>query len=107
MADIDLKKLSTLLDEKTKPLHGELARTTTELRTLKLNDLKTEIALHKISQDLARLDSNIETLSEKADCLLTDVNQLQDEMKASWDKITIVAEKNKREIDEVKEHLGL
>lgn len=87
MDDKAFKKLSSLLDKKVKPIHGELAKIDRDLRDLKLETTRNSIGLHKVEKELARFDSNIETLNEGTETLLVDVNSLQDTTKGIWDKI--------------------
>lgn len=107
MTDEDLKKIKAALKEEVKPLHGELAKVKQEINELALNQIRSRSEITKLSRDLARIDSNIETLGEKADALLVDVKDLQDQTGAIWDKVSLEAEKTKREVNVIKEHLGL
>lgn len=64
----------------------------------------------KLDDHTKKLDAHTETLqthTEKLDTLLVDVNELKDDTKANWDKITIVDEKHTRAIKEIREHIGL
>lgn len=101
------KTLGKILDSKLKPLHGEIARVTREVRELKFENMGIRGRVVKLDKELARFDSNIETLGEKADALLVDMNEVQDTTKAIWDKISLESDKTKREITEIREHIGL
>lgn len=107
MTDTDVKKIKDALKEEIKPLHGELAKLKQELDKSNIERVRTNTNLRDLSKDLARLDSNIESLGEKIDALTGDVIDLQQTTGAIWDKISLESDKAKREIDEIKEHLGL
>lgn len=68
----------------------------------------TDDDLKKISNLLdQKLDEKLEPIHHKIDALTADVIDLQDTAKAVWDKFSLVETKQERDIDEIKEHLGL
>lgn len=79
MTDEDLKKIRNLVQEELEPI-----RKTLDNHTQKL-----------------------ENQDRKLDALIGDVIDLQDQTKAIWDKISLDYDKNKREIDTIKEHTGM
>lgn len=99
--------LGKLLDSKFKPLHGELAKLTRELRDVKFEQIKTTTAAMRIDKEITRIDSNVDSLKETVYALVADMNELQDTTKAIWDKISLESDKTKREINEIREHIGL
>ena len=107
MTDEDIKKIKLVFQEEIKPLHGEVAKLKQKLDESNIERLKANNNLRDLSKDLARLDSNIESLGEKIDALTVDVVDLQQTTGAIWDKISLESDKAKRETDEIKEHLGL
>lgn len=64
--------------------------------------------LNKIGQVVEeKINKALEPVHQKLDALTGDVINLQDQTKAIWDKISLGDDRNKREVDEIKEHLGL
>lgn len=90
MTDKDLKKLADLITVKISS-------------AIRPATMRLDVLSDKINMVYTRL----ETLDEKADALTVDLHDLQIQTKAIWDKISIVEEGTKREIKEVKEHVGL
>ena len=126
MTDDKLVKLirSAVKDE-VKPLHGEMARVTRDVRDLKTSSIEISLrfdrATRETSKELARIDSNIETLTEKVDGLTEKVEELNDKLDASfvdihrlqeqtgaiWTKLDVIDEKTDRKIKEIREDLSL
>lgn len=84
MTDENLKKLLKALDEKFKPLHGEVARLSREVADLRSVYIGTRNELSRISKDTARMDSTLDDIrgtlgehTDKLDAILGDVIDLQ------------------------------
>lgn len=64
MTDKDVKKISKALDERLKPLVGELAKIKGELSNSKTTQFRNYTELSRIGKDIARIDSTLETINE-------------------------------------------
>lgn len=94
MNDEDLNKLRTVIkQEVTSIVHAEL------------EPIKKTLAKH--TQILDEHTQILDEHSQKLNALTVDVIELQDTAKAVWDKFSLVEEKQKREIREIKKHLRL
>ncbi len=69
MINQTLDQLSELLDKKTKPIHGEVARINHELIDLNFSPHKTQARLSDLEKEVARLNSNLTTLGENMQSL--------------------------------------
>lgn len=107
MTDKDIAAMQEVVRDELKPVHGELARATRELGSLKVEIIKLASQVNKLERELTRVDSNIETLTETTNALVVDVHDLQQQVGAIWDKITIESEKAQAQLDEVREYVGL
>lgn len=128
MTDEDVKKISKALDERLKPLVGELARVKSELLDSKVTQLRQYAELSRIGKDIARIDSTLETINEeiqkhgkKLDTLwdqvievtegLEDVKEtlksLTDILKQTSDYTKDNSRKLAKRVIEVEEHLGI
>src|SRR5258708_1141561 len=67
MSDDNLKQLSQLLDDKIKPVHGEIARITRELIEIKVEQAALALNLRTSDKNLARIESKITTIEEQLD----------------------------------------
>jgi len=83
MTTDDFKKL---LDESLKPLKEDL---------------------HGVKEDLKSVKETLKDHTSRLEALAGDVYDLQDQTKAIWDKVGMGHDRNKREIDEIKAHLGM
>ena len=103
MANDDLKKLKELLEI----IGNKVGKLETHLtfRSAALDLIKDQQSV--INEKLDGLDEKTERVEDKLDALTADVMDLQDQTKAIWDKISLEDDKNKREINEIKEHLGI
>lgn len=60
-----------------------------------------------VKTQLKPVNEKLERVENKVDALAADVMDLQDQTKAIWDKISLVDDRNKRGINEVKQYLGM
>lgn len=110
MVDEELKKISKILSEQIKPLHGEIARIHNELSGLKTNYLRSVTELSKIGKDIARIDSELESIKEtlnehtdKLDGQSGALIEIESVLKGYADQYKI----NRDQINMIKEHLSL
>ena len=108
------KIVSKAVEIKTKPIHGEIALLNRELRDSKMRSMVTEVELRKLTHEVARVDSSVEKLTKtveklvgRTSALVVDTNDMKDEIKALGDKIDANVDTTKRQIKEMKEHLGI
>lgn len=97
MNDQDLKKIDAIVNKRIKESSAATRGG--------LSDVRNELS--RLVLRVSSLKSETEELSDKVGSLIVDTSDLKDQVDAIWDKISIVADKNKKEIDEVKEHLGI
>ncbi len=79
------------------------------LRTLIREEIETALdkALAPIKQTLSEHTKFLEEHTDKIDALTAEAQDIHQQTGAIWDKISLTYERNKREIDEIKDHLGL
>ncbi len=72
-------------------------------------DPSTIKAFRKMIREEVRVEFRIQLkpVKQSIDTLTGEVIELQTQTKALWDKVALGDERNKREIDEIKNHLGL
>lgn len=67
----------------------------------------TSGSMQMIRDQQSVMNDKLNEHGEKLDALLVDVNELKDDARANWDKITIVDEKHTKAIKEIRGHIGL
>ena len=60
-----------------------------------------------LDESLEPIKETLEDHTKRLEALAGDVHNLQDQTKAIWDKVGMGHDRNKREIDEIKTHLGM
>lgn len=101
MTDQDINRISKVLDEKFKPLLGEVARIKNELRDSGMVQFKNNTELSRIGKDISRIDSSLETLDE-------DLKKNTKKLDILWDqvvKVTADLEQVKDNTEDVKKIL--
>lgn len=98
---MDTKQLRSIIKEEVTGI------VQTQLQPIKkdLKDLREGV--DSIKEDVTIVKKDIKELREDVDALRGDVADLQDQTKGVWDKIDLGHKRNKREIDEIKTHIGL
>ncbi len=86
----DFKKL---LDKSLKPIKQDL------------NGVKQD--LNGVKEELKGVKETLKDHTQRLEALAGDVHDLKDQTKAIWDKVGMGHDRNKREIDEIKTHLGM
>lgn len=114
MAAITLERISELLDEKLKPIHGEMARINQEVTELKLQVITTHGDVRELTRHVARLDSNLTTANEKLDehgehldAITAELHQVHKLASSTFDLLQVTREKFRPAIDEARARLGL
>lgn len=64
-------------------------------------------SLTPIKEELKEVKETLEDHTKRLEALAGDTHDLQDQTKAIWDKVGMGHDRNKREIDEIKTHLGM
>jgi predicted nucleic acid-binding Zn-ribbon protein len=86
MTDEDLKKIGDEFERALKPVYEDL---------------------DQIKNDVGGIKKELQEVTENVDALRGDVAKLQDDVKGIRVEIGFKTQRNKREIDEIKTHLGL
>lgn len=63
--------------------------------------------MNGVKQELGGVKQTLEDHTRRLEALTGDVHDLQDQTKTIWDKVGMGHDKNKREINEIKTHLGM
>lgn len=104
MTPDDFKKL---LDESLKPIKQDLRGVKQDLNVVKDDLTGVKKDMTGVKEDLVGIKGTIEDHTRRLEALAGDVHNLQDQTKAIWDKVGMGHDRNKREIDEIKTHLGM
>lgn len=114
MADDNLKKIAELIKTSLKPLRDELALINTKVRheiaplrtRLEVMDSRQEMTNDKLDKMQGILDG-IKEMSKNVDAARGDIETIR--MDVTWikEKQGMYHSRNKREIDEIKTHLGM
>lgn len=96
----EMQKLQMMIKEELKPVHGEIARVTTELRDFKSTVYRMDGRVDKNSTETARLSSSMENMTDWLAEELGKVNIKLDNLLDSKGQ-------TKKEIKEIRKHVGL
>lgn len=69
MDDAVIKPIRAMVKEEVKVLHGEVAKIKRDISDLKSNYFLYRVALEKLDRDIARIDSTLENHTEKLDII--------------------------------------
>lgn len=118
---MNLDDFKKLLDESLKPIKQDLSGVKRDLTGVKqdlsgvkqdLSGVKQDLNVVKddltgVKKDIVGIKGTLEDHTNRLEALAGDVHNLQDQTKAVWDKVGMGHDRNKREIDEIKTHLGM
>ncbi len=95
MNDEDVKKITKALDERLKPLIGDIAKVKTKLLDINTSQFRNYTELSNIGKDVARIDSTLETINEE----LGTTGRKLDILWEQVEKVTIGLEEVKEKLD--------
>lgn len=100
MTSDEIKSLQKIIKEELRPVHGEIARVTTELRNFKSTVYRMDGQVDKNSTETARLSSSMENMKDWLAEELGEVN-------IKLDDLLDTKNQTKKEIKEIRKHVGL
>ena len=105
MNDQDFQKIRSVIKEEVRTIVKEEVTVVVaeQLKPIKATLDKHTKILGEHTKKLGVLDEH----TKKIDGLISDVHTLQEQVGAAFDKASLHADRNKREINEIKDHLGL
>lgn len=109
MAD-DLKKIKELLEvvnNKVGKLETHVSIHTSTMHAIKDQQSVMNEKLDNLETTVESTDKRLKRVEEKVDALSGDIEQLHDDVKGIRDKEGLFHSRNKREIDEIKTHIGI
>lgn len=104
MDDKYLKKFESLINKIIKPVRDEIALVNKNVKD-QIHILHPRIDMIGSRQEMT--NDKLDRLTEKVDALSGDIEKLHDDVKGIRDTEGMYHTRNKREIDEIKTHIGL
>lgn len=110
MANDDLKKIKELLEivnSKVGKLETHVSIHTSTMHVIKDQQSVMNEKLDGLQEDVHGLEKGVKEMSENVDAARGDIESLHMDVKGIRDKEGLFHSRNKREIDEIKTHLGM
>lgn len=110
MANDDLKKIKELLEivnNKVGKLEAHVSIHTSTMHVIKDQQSVMNEKLDNLQEDVDNLNTGTKEISENIDAARADIENLHMDVKGIRDKEDMMHSRNKREIDEIKTHVGL
>ncbi len=108
MTEEELDKIGKVFDHKVKPIHGEIAKISKEVRELRFERFGFKGGIENLATDIARMDSTLDSLRDEVSTLTSRVNANSSTLMGIEKEIGAYNEStqiNKKEIKSIKERL--
>ncbi|MBI2017886.1 hypothetical protein HYS92_02440 [Candidatus Daviesbacteria bacterium] len=101
------EEVTTIVKEELKPIDKRLGNVEEGLDTVKKEIKEARGDVNALREDVDGLKKDVKEMSENVDAARGDIENLHMDVKGIRDKEGLFHSRNKREIDEIKTHLGM